>query len=97
MPASWPICFGYMPKTNPIAGNAYQTSLDSKIEDLKPGSACPAHTRNDFVSQKLDLDKRQKVKGRHKGQKPFGILIPQDKNVVYMHLNLAGLPFGIHE
>ena len=78
MSANWAIWFGYMPKTNPIAGKAYQTSLDRKIEDLKPGSACPAHTRNDFFSQKFDLNKRQKVKGQHKGQKQFGILIPQN-------------------
>ena len=42
MTARRPICFGYMPKTNQIVGKAYQTSLDGKIEDLKPGSACPA-------------------------------------------------------
>ena len=40
-----PIYFGYMPKTNQIAGKAYQTSLYSKIEHLKPGSACTAHTQ----------------------------------------------------
>ena len=60
MPACQPICFGYMPKTNQIAGKAYRTSLDSKIEDLKPSLACPEHTRNYFFSRKFDLDKRQK-------------------------------------
>ena len=79
MPTRRQICFGYMPKTNQIAGKkAYRTSLDSKIEDLKPVSACPKHTINDFISQKFDLDKRQKVKGQHKGQKQFGTLVPQD-------------------
>ena len=29
------ICFAYMPKNNQIAGNAYRTSLYSKIEHLK--------------------------------------------------------------
>ena len=72
------ICFGYIPKANQTARKAYQTSSDSKIEDLKPGSACPAHTRNYFFPPKNDLDKRQKVKGQHKGQKQFGILILQD-------------------
>ena len=45
MSANRAIWYGYMPKTNPIAGKAYKTSLDKKIEDLKLGSACPAHTR----------------------------------------------------
>ena len=45
---------------------------------MKPSSACPAHTINYFLSRKFDLDKRQQVKGQHKGQKQFGILIPQD-------------------
>ena len=75
MSANRAIWFGYMPKTNQITGKAYQTSLEHfrKIEDLKLGSACPAHTRNDFFSQKVDHNKRQKVKGQHKGQKQFGI------------------------
>ena len=30
MPARRPICFGYMQKTNQIAGKAYRTTLDSK-------------------------------------------------------------------
>ena len=47
MPACQPNCFGYMPKTNQIAGKAYHTSLESKIEDLNPGSACPAPTKNE--------------------------------------------------
>ena len=34
-------------KTNQIVGKAYRTSLDSKIEDLKPGSTCPAPTKNE--------------------------------------------------
>ena len=47
MLAHRPICFGYMTKTNQIAGEAYRTSLDSKIEDMKPGSACP--TKNSKI------------------------------------------------
>ena len=34
-----PICLGYMPKTNQIAGKGYRTNLYSKIEHLNPGSA----------------------------------------------------------
>ena len=71
MSANRTIWFGYMPKTNRIAGKAYQTSLDRKIEDLMPGSTCPAHTRNDFFSQKFDLKKRQKVKKKVKNSLAF--------------------------
>ena len=46
-----------MPETNQIVGKASWTSLDSKIEDLKPGWDCPAHTRNNFQKQ---FDKGQK-------------------------------------
>ena len=55
--ATW---FGYMPKTNQIAAKVYRTSLDRKIEDLKPGSACPADKKL-FFSQKIDLNKRHNV------------------------------------
>ena len=46
-------CFGYMPKTNQIARNAYQTSLDSKIENMKPGSACPVPKQNEEKNPKI--------------------------------------------
>ena len=72
-----------MPKTNQIAAKAYRTSLDSKIEDLKPGSACPAPTKNEKKIRKFDLDRRQKVKGQHKGQKKFCIFIPQDIKQIF--------------
>ena len=65
MPARQPICFGYMPKSNQIVGKAYQTTLYSKIEDLKPGSAFPAPTKNEKKTRKFDLDRRQRVKGQH--------------------------------
>ena len=71
MPAHQPIYFVYMPKTNQIVEKAYQTSLDSKIEKLKPGSACLAHTRNDFFSKKFGLDKRQKVNIKVKNSLAF--------------------------
>ena len=45
-----------MPKTNPIVRKAYRTSLYNKIEDLKPGSACPAPTKNEKQIQKFDLE-----------------------------------------
>ena len=50
-------------KTNQIAEKAYRTSLHSKIEDLKHGSACPAPTKNGKKITKLTLieDKRSKV------------------------------------
>ena len=73
MPTRWPICFGYMPKTNQIAGKAYQTSLDSKIEDLKPGSTCPTPTKMRKQIGKFDLYRRQKDKGQHKCQKSFAL------------------------
>ena len=63
------ICFGYIPKTNQIAGKAYQTTLYSKIEHLKPGSACPAPTKK--------IKKNKKFKGKKKAS----ILIPQDKEI----------------
>ena len=50
MPAHRPICFGYMPKTNQITGKAYQTSLDSKIEGLRPCSTCQSQTKNGILS-----------------------------------------------
>ena len=78
MPAHRPICFGYMPKTNHIAGKAYQTSFYRKIEHLKPGSACPAPTKNEKKRPKFYLDRRQNVKGQLKCKKKFCILIPQD-------------------
>ena len=46
MPSNWAICFGYVPETSQIAEKADQTSLDSKIEDLKPGLACLEPTTN---------------------------------------------------
>ena len=53
-----------MPKTNQIARKAYRTSLDRKIEDLKPGSTCSAPTKNNKKSWPW-----QKTKGQHKGKK----------------------------
>ena len=51
MPTRRPICFENMPKTNQIGGPAYQTSLYCKIENLKPGSACQAPTKNEKNTQ----------------------------------------------
>ena len=59
-----------MPKTNQIEGKAYRTSLDSQIDDLKPGSACSAH-KNFFFSRKFDLDKRSKVNIKVKNSLAF--------------------------
>ena len=61
-PTRRPICFGYMPKTNQIAGTAYRTSLYCKIEDLMPGSACPAPTKNEnkYANVTLIEGKRQR-------------------------------------
>ena len=61
-----------MPKTNQIAGTAYRISLYCKIEDLKPGSACPAPTKNEKKIGEFDLDRRQKGKGQHKSHFCFG-------------------------
>ena len=85
MPARKQICFGYMPKTNQIVGKTYQTSLDSRIEDLKPSLACPTPTTNENQIWKFDLDRRQKVKGQHKGKKTLlsCILTLQMKEFIY--------------
>ena len=58
----WAIWFGYTTKINSIPGWAKQTSLDTKIEDLKPRLAYPASLESVFLSRKFDLNKRQKVK-----------------------------------
>ena len=44
---------GYMLKTNQIAGKAYPISLESKIEDLNPGSTCPAPTKSEKKNTKI--------------------------------------------
>ena len=73
-----------MPKTNQIAGKA--TSLESKIEDLNPGSACPAPTKNENKNTKIlpSVDSKTKVKGQHKGQKKFCIFISQDIIFIFL-------------
>ena len=61
-----------------IAGKSYPTSLYSKIKIWSPVWPAQHPKKNENKNRKFYLDRRQKVKGQHKGPKKLWIFIPQN-------------------